>query len=325
MSQSLTTDKLIDAVKLRAFIPENQNTFREQDFLTLINEEILMGMVPMILRQHEDYLLVSEVVPLQDAVSEYPIPSRAVGNKLRDLTYQDAQGNVHKMTRIEIQDLAYYQGPYSTSNNVYAFYLTNNKVVLAPGINGAVTGSLVMSFFMRPNAMVAESRTAIVTNINSSTGEVTVDDIPVNNVNQYIFSTSTPLDMIEASGPHITLNYDVIPTSINTTTNVITFVPSEIPSELQVGDYINLAGECIVPQIPTDLHMQLAARVALRCSESMGDLQAVQVAQERLTELSFNAGSIIDNRVESSFKKIVNRNTTIRNGLFNRRWRFGGR
>jgi hypothetical protein len=325
MPQALTTNKLINSVKLRAFIPENQNTFREQDFLTLINEEIMMGMVPMILRQHEDYLLVSEIIPLEDGVSEYSIPSRAVGNKLREITYQDTQGNVYEMTRIEIQDLPYYQGPYSTSNNVYAFYITNNKVVLAPGIKGSVTGNLVMSFFMRPNAMVAESRAAIVTNINALTGEVTVDDIPVDSVNQIIFNTLTPLDFIEADGPHITLNYDVLPTGINNVTNVITFNPSDLPSDLQVGDYINLAGECIVPQIPTDLHMQLAARVALRCSESMGDAQAVQIAQERLTELSFNAGSIIDNRVEGSQKKIVNRNATVRNGLFNRRWRFGGR
>lgn len=321
MAQFFTSNTLIQSIKRRAMVPDNQSTFTDEDFLAFANEEISMGMVPMILRHHEDFFLVNEEVPLVAGKAEYQIPARAIGNKLREISFKDNNGNIYEMTRIEIQDLPHYNDTFR-GGVAYAFYVKNNKIVLPGGSTIPANGNLVFSYFMRPNEMVVESRAAQIKSINTSTGEIEVYSLPVDSSNAQLFSTSTKLDFIGKNSPHITLNYDITPTNINTGTNIITFNVDDLPSDLEVGDYVNLACECIVPQIPSDLHMQLAQRVAVRCLEAMGDMQGVQVATAKLAELDVNASSVIDNRVEGSPRKVVNRHGILRSGMYRRRFRF---
>ena len=321
MAGALTSDKLIRSIKRRAMIPENQNTFTDDDFLEFANEEIQMGMVPMILKHREDFFLVQEATDLVSNQSEYEIPYRAIGNRLRDVSFRDSNGNIYEMTRIEVQDEPNYNGPYQ-GDLVHAFYVLNNKIVIKPSLPIDVRGELLFTYYMRRNDMVAESRAATITSIDRATGMIGVNSIPVDDNNLSIFSTATRLDFIGHKSPHIILNFDMTPAAVNTTSNTITFTTTDIPSDLQVGDYVNLACEAIVPQIPSDLHMQLAQRVAIRCLDAMGDVQGVQTATAMLGELNQNASSIIDNRVEGAPRKIVNRHGLLRDGLFRRRFRF---
>lgn len=323
MSKPFTSSVLLKSIKQRAMIPENQSTFTNEDLLSFANEEIHMGMVPMILRHHEDYFLVQETIPLVAGKSDYQIPGRAIGNKLRDLAYKDLNGNIYKMTRIEVQDVSSYNAQYN-ADSVYAFYIMNNKVCLKPENNNNSFGSLVMSYYMRPNNMVTEDRVAIVQAVNFTTGEVSVNDIPVDQFDAAIMSPLTTLDIIQKDSPSVLLKYDILPTTVDIVNNTITFNPSDLPADLRAGDYINLACEAIVPQIPSDLHMQLAQRVAIRCYEAIGDAQAVQTASAMLGEMNTNASSIIDNRAEGNPRKVVNRSGLMRDGLSRRRFRFRG-
>lgn len=321
---SLTSSALINSVKLRAMIPQNQSTFSESDFLTFANEELQMGLIPMILRHHEEYFVVVEEIQLVSNKSEYAIPSRAIGNRLRDVYFRSNGGSTREMTRIDIQDIPYYENGNAGNggNSVYAFYIKNNKIVLVPSISNINNGeTLVISYYFRPGQIVSETRTSTITAINTTTGEITVSALPKQN-NQVILSLSTKVDFIMATTPHITLDYDILPTVVNTTTNIITFAPADLPADLVVGDYINLAHETCVPQIPSDLHMQLAVRVGLRCLQAMGDTESVNTEAAALKELTDNASQIVSSRVDGSPKKIVNRHATLRYGLRSKGFRY---
>ena len=63
-AKTLSTNRLINSITLRASLPITQVTFQEADFLTFINEEMDMGIVPHILSFHEDYLLFHEEIQL---------------------------------------------------------------------------------------------------------------------------------------------------------------------------------------------------------------------------------------------------------------------
>ena len=70
MAAAFTSDKLIRSVKRRAMIPENQSTFLDADFLEFANEEISLGLLPSILRLHEDYLLFTDFLTVdQDSIN----------------------------------------------------------------------------------------------------------------------------------------------------------------------------------------------------------------------------------------------------------------
>ena len=94
---------------------------------------------------------------------------------------------------------------------------------------------------------------------------------------------------------------------------IITNYPSDpIPEELVIGDYVAQANQCIIPNIPTELHSMLAQRVVCRCMEALGDMQGLQMANQKLAEMELKTGSLIDNRCEGAALKVVNRHGFLR-------------
>jgi len=315
MAQFFTSSTLIESVKRRAMIPSSQSTFKDEDFLAFANEEISLGILPSILRLREDYFLVTEDLPIKSGTNKYQIPPRAIGNKLRDVGFKDSNGNVYEMTRVGIQDISSYIGTYTTSR-MHAFYIENNQIVLLPDVNDVDSGSLFVSYYMRPNELVTEDKVATITNINRTTGVVSISKVPTE------FSTTIKYDLVQAKSPFVSIARDLTALSVNSTTNEITFAITDIPDNLVVGDYVNKECECIVPQIPQDLHVVLAHRVATRCLEALGDTEGLSNANKKLMEMEDKTSNLIDNRVEEAPKKIVNKYGALRSGLYRRRWKF---
>lgn len=313
MSDALTSNKLIESVKRRASVPESQATFTKADFLDFATEELRLSLVPILMSLHEDYLLYEEVVDIQPGVLAYTIPTRAVGNKLRDLQHKTGDNNYREMTRIGIGNRF---GDYNvgTSTGLQQYYVKNNKVVLVSYVsNASSTGQLAMVYYIKPSKMVQEERVGIVTGINRTTGAVTLSSVPTN------FNISIKYDMYKATSPHSILKIDLTAGNLNTTTKSITFNPLDIPSDLEVGDHISLAGEASIPQVPSDLHPMLAQMIACRVLESIGDAEGLQAAMIKLQQMREATGMIIDNRVEDSPRKIVNRHGLVRTSIFSKR------
>jgi hypothetical protein len=307
MSIAFTSDTLINSIKIRAQVPTNQSTFRTDDFLQLANEEMVIGVVPSILSLHEDHYLTEDTIELEDGKSNYAIPYRAIGNKVRDVKYQDNAGNIYELVRIDIESIVdYSNSSVSTMTGIRHYYLKGNEIILYPNLSGTATGSLLMSYYLRPNKLVKESRAGLITNIDRSSGIITIDDMPDN------FSTSVDYDFVMARSPHKVIDFDISASSVSSGAGTLTFALADIPDELVVGDYVMQAGEAIIPQLPTELHMVLAQRVACRCLEALGDTQGLANANTKLQEMEYKTGIIIDNRVEGSPQKVVNRTSFLR-------------
>jgi len=89
---------------------------------------------------------------------------------------------------------------------------------------------------------------------------------------------------------------------------------SDIPTNLVTGDYICLENECIIPQIPTDLHPGLAERTCARILASIGDQQGLQSVQAKIQDISVAEGSLLDNRVEGAPQKVTALRSLLRYG-----------
>jgi len=312
MARYMTSNELIASAKSRAMLPTNQNTFQTVDFLRFANEELDNAVVPSILKLHDDYYLTSILVPLVSNKSNYKIPYRAIGNKLRDVAYKDTNGSLYELSRISIGDVPSFQLSYAV-NSFGFFYVTGDEVNLIPEPTSGASGNLLFSLYLRPNALVDESRSAEVKFINFTTGEVIVDGIPKN------FDSSIVYDFIQTRSPHKILKFDVPVLSLNSVTKTITFDPSNMPSDLAVGDHIMQAEETIIPQIPTELHSLLSHRVAMRCLEALGDQQGLSNASAKLVEMENNLQVLIDNRVEEAPMKVVNRYSPMRSSINGKR------
>ena len=302
-----TSTELIASIKRRAMVPESQSTFSEQDFLDFATEEMNMGIVPTVLQLHEDYYLYEVIIPLVDGQVKYQIPYRAIGNKVRDVALVDVNNNYSLMTRIGIGDIP----NYNYSSNVYAYYIASNEICLVPQTQSQTFNgcSLSVSIYLRPNGLVPSDEVALISDINRTTGVITVSNFPT------AFSQTALVDFIQYQSPHKIITYDVQASAMSSAGLTITFALADIPDELLIGDRICLATQTDIPQIPSDMHVILSARVASRLLEAIGDTEGLQNANQKLAEMESKTPILINNRVDDSPRKIVNRNATIRRGF----------
>lgn len=311
-----TSDEIIKSVKSRALVPDVQSTFSDDDFLRFANEEMALGMVPSIIEHHEDYFLRTDLIPLEQGKTKYDIPYRAIGNRLREVAVQDQNGNIYEMTRIGVGDLPTWNTNGNTTD-IYAFYIQNNQVCLVPENLTTIVASgqfLRMSYYIRPNTLVLLKDVAVISSIDRNTGTINVSNFPSD------YTLNETYDFVQVKSPHRSVAIEVSATSVNPTSKTLTFALADIPAELGVGDHIAMSTESAIPQIPSDLHVVLAHRVATRILEAIGDTEGLQNANAKLQEFEAKMTPVIDNRVEDAPRKIVNIHSTLRRGL-RRGWR----
>lgn len=330
MSAYMTSSSLINQVKTIGLVPSSQSTFSDADFLSMANTEIKIGMLPSILQYHEEfYARDTAPISLVANQSNYPIPYRAVGGKFRNLFYRDTNGNLRQMSRISPDDRAQYQTSTYSSDCLY-FYIQGNDIVLVPSIGDNPTGSLVFSYYMRPNELVDEDRVAKILSISegASTTVFTVDQIPASLTAFYqggnsitgFTSANAKFDILQENPGHKTIVFDITPTAVSSGALTITFDNDDLDDSIVAGDYICFASECIIPQIPTELHDVLAQRVLMRTQQALGDTQGYTVGQAKLSEMEKNTGTLVDNRSEGSATKATNKNSHLRSSRFRRGW-----
>lgn len=83
---------------------------------------------------------------------------------------------------------------------------------------------------------------------------------------------------------------------------------------IQTGDYVCLAGESIIPQLPPDLHNMLAEKTAARILASMGDQAGLAMANDKIKEMEYRQGSLLNDRTDGAPQKITARHSILRYG-----------
>jgi hypothetical protein len=393
----LTTSSLLTSIKRRAMVPDNQNTFSDQDFIDFANEEMMISMVPSIMQVKEEYFIFKQVVPLVSEKSNYPIPERALASKVRELCYRDSaldfkvssleisnlsivngsaiiggfsssdlakvnigdfvtsqdagiqdkslvlskdtnsitisfnstetnasislafskympyQANEYEMTQIAVDDR--YTGLSNGTGSAdftgfRRFYLMGNDIILHPSVGPSASGALSFYYYLRPNNLVKDSAVATITSIDRATGNITLSSIP-SGYSVYVSGSNnsvlTTFDFVKAKSAHNILDIDLTINSINSNTKIANIDPHRIPKDLEVGDYFALAGQTCVPNIPTELHTVLAQKVSQRIMEALGDSEGLNNATAKTVEMEQRLSTMLDNRVEGSPRKVVNR------------------
>lgn len=297
MAKYYTTNKLIASIKNRAFIPENQNTFTEESFLTFINEEMDLGIIPLVRSFREDYFLHTIDLTLTSDIKKYTIPHRAMGNSLRELSFVDSSGNVSEMRRQVVEDVPFFGTSNETVYGLRCYYILGDEIVLL--FNPTTNTKLRLTYYLRPNNLVSEDAVGKITNIDTSTGEITIDHKPDS------FNLNQKYDLVKTRSPFKATAIDLTATDL--LGKVLTFNVNDLPSDLKVGDYLCLAEETVIPSVPSEIHALLAQRVAARCLEALGDANGLGMANAKILEMEQKSSSLLSDRVEGSPIKINNR------------------
>jgi hypothetical protein len=143
-------------------------------------------------------------------------------------------------------------------------------------------------------------------------------------ITEPMYVTNSLVDFLQTNPGHRTYTYDVklrqiLPGNIGKfkSDDLMTWVnnssggPKKFVS-VQVGDYICLANECIIPQIPPELHSKLAEMVASRILMAIGDKDGLAVSMGKLAEMDKQQATLIGQRIDSSVPKVFNQFSLLR-------------
>lgn len=146
-----------------------------------------------------------------------------------------------------------------------------------------------------------------------------------------LYETNSLVDFLQTDPGHRTFTYDIKLRQI-LAGNVGKFKSVDIQGFLnnssggnlsylpiKVGDYICLANECIIPQIPPELHSKLAEMVAARVQMALGDKEGLAVSMAKLEQMDRQEATLIGQRIESSVPKVFNQFSLLRLGKRGRR------
>jgi hypothetical protein len=294
-----TATDLIASVKRRAGIPAAQATYTDAEILTICNEEMSSFIVPLVMKEREDYWQTYADFTISSTVTQYRIPPRAVGSKLREVKIVDANGSERNIPRLLVAN----EGPDS-----YGFRVDGNVVTLRTGIanNPTMLGTtLRVYFYNRPNQIVTVAECGAVTGTTPASKAIALAAAPA------AFTSKVSFDLIKGVPGFESLSVDAAG-SITSTTVTMT---NALPADLAAGDYVCLPGQTPVPQIPPELHPLLAQKAACRVLEGKGMYEKLKSLREELVMMEGNARAMLTPRVDGEAPRAV-----VRSGLFRLRW-----
>jgi len=288
-----TCDGLVTSIKRRASMPTSQSLFTVADLLALADEEMQTVIFPVIMSIKGDYFVNNSDTTMTTATS-YAIPNDAIGLKLKDAYWLDADGEEHQIPSVNLADVT---GEVIRGWLGIGYYLQKNSVILTP--NSKDGDTLRLKYYRRASKMVPNDEGGQITAINTGSGVVDVDNIPT------AWAITDTFDAIDQNPGFETQDSDLTISAITTTQMTFDDV-----TNLAVGDWVCMAGETTIPQITPEAHSLLAQSVAVKCLESLGDPKML-VAQGKFEQIKTNFIDMVAPRADGQVKKIIQRSGTL--------------
>jgi hypothetical protein len=279
-----TSTGLIAQIKRRALIPTSQNLFTDSDLIAMLNEELQNRVIPYILAVREDYFLTYNEYTQNGSTTEIDIPTNAIGNKINQVNIYTASSDdsffasVPRLTVSQIND--YYGG----------YYIQGSKIKIFP--QAITSGQLRIYYYRRPSEIVATSRTAVISTVNTNTSIVCSTNLPAN------ITTGSSIDIVSNEQPWDTIAERTAGTVLNATLDLTD------TTDIETGFYVASRGESPFAQIPQDTIPLLIQAVVVRMMEYMGDNNGFQSAILTYAQMESDNRNLITPRVDAQPKKI---------------------
>lgn len=268
------------------------------DILQYATEELRSYITAFLKGIREEFIITTLDVSV--ASGTVAAPRRAVGAALRTIGWMLSDGRERPLPRIEPESAGAYEGQ---TGGPVGYMFQGNSYILLPA---PTTGTIRLRYQQRPGQLVATSACAEITAINTGTKTLTFAAAPT------AFSTSETFDIVSASANFTALGIDLAATGLTSTTLVLT---AAVPTGVAVGDWICLAGETCIPQVPTEVFDLLAQATAHKIAQAQGSARLPGI-KAGLDDLREQMTQILSPRSDGSARVIVNRS-------FIGRWNMG--
>ena len=302
MALVYTSDLLVEEVKNCGMIPEAQSLgSQDAQILSHLSEILQSELALELMKIREEYYIVTERLALTAGKTKYRIPDRAMGLKIRDLMYVDGSGDRYYLKGIPREELQRYKNSTDWPSGYYIEGCYINLVM--SGISP--TGYLEVSYYFRPSDLVLTEEAAQVLTV--STSSLTCTTVPST------FTVGALYDIHgQYSGAEIK-SWSLVGTPGVGTMTFTAAIDGSVFGNLpvEVGDWVCLAGESVIPALPRELQPVLVRGAALHMAEAFGDAQSVQIHGALYKESLTRAMKVFENRVEGKPMRLTGKRSSM--------------
>lgn len=294
-----TVNKLVTDVKTTGSVPSAQPRFSTDGIIDIMTRVLQSKIVPLIMGAREEYFVDYEDFHIvQGNTTGYPIPSDAVGMKIRDVVLVNQSGvlNLTGLPRLSLEQVSgYYFGQVVP----FGFYIQNNNVILWPPNQTTPSNTLRMYFLRRVNVLTSSSNCAQISTIagNVCTCEAPIpsswavgDIINAIDNNPGFNTEARGLEITAISGSDVTLD-DV--------------------TDLEEGFWLAQEGYSPIAQIPVEVQQLLVQATTLEILKSLGDTEGYQKLEVEYKQMTQYVLNVITPRADGNPKKAISAGNAI--------------
>lgn len=311
MSSPYTSNVLISDIKTLSMQPDAELLLTDANINTFLSFQLQSIVVPLIDSTNEEYFVTFQDTAWDGETFIYAIPTRAVGNKIKDVVWVDTNGYEYSLPRLTPEQLKIsgYYGFWSMGTGftslLYGFYLKDDKIYLYLGQPFGTSSSyptLRIKYYRRPSRLILEEDAGEIRTIISENNQVIVGAAPID------WEVGDKVDFIKGTPMFSSRGDDYTITEISS--NTITF--NDLPDELEVGDWVSLANTSPIPQIPYDGFPLLTQLGVIKSLEAIKDTAGLKNALSSLPEIKQSFLQVITPRADANPIKLMSNN-----GIFN--------
>ncbi|MBK7497367.1 MAG: hypothetical protein IPI28_18930 [Candidatus Omnitrophica bacterium] len=287
-----TVDRLVEDVKTTASVPAAQPRFSTDGIVRIMTRVLQAKIVPMMMTAREEYFVdYDDQTIVQGNTTGYPIPSDAVGMKVRDVVLVNQSGllNLTGLPRLSLEQVSgYYFGQVVP----FGFFIQNNNVILWP-VNQTTPSNTIRIYYLRRTNMLTSTDhcgkvTAILGNV------LTLTNVPTD------WTTSTVVNAIDPLPGFNTLARD------RAITNLSGFdVTLDDVTGITRDSWIAENGLSPIPQVPVEVHQLLVQGTALEILKSLGNTEGYQKLEFEYKQMTGFVFDSITPRADGNPKKCI--------------------
>ena len=281
---SYNTTLLVSNVQSVGHIPLSNSTFTSPEIINLANRELQTALISQICSIREGYYLTYHDFVL-NSTGRYTIPSQAIGAAL-DAVQIVIEPSILNVNRLEHAEQFSTIAPATTT---YGYFISGNTVNIMPN---PTFGVVRLWFNRRPNALTAVSAASLITAIAGNV--LTVSSLPST------FLVGSNINLCQDQP-----NFDVLTETTISAIAGTSVTLTDISTDLAVGDWLCLADQTPVPQIPVEFRPLLEQRVVVKIYELQGYLDKMKAAGSMLERMEKDTFKLISPRVGTQ-TKIIN-------------------
>lgn len=287
------TTALLSDIKERGSLPDNDLRFTDALLLASATRELRDGVAPMLVNARSEHLVYPYTQGVASGTAAYRMPPRAIGGALRKVLFLATGQEPIPLNQLSA-DEGEQRGSTQNSGTPCSYWLQGYRVVLVPAPN--LAGTLSTPYYARPNALVLPAAVVVSLEFSFFTAGGGAVEV-VTGVPPDALQVSQRIDVVRATPGFETLaaNVDAEVEDVGGGNWAFRFGLSEDPG-ISLGDYVCMAGQAPVPQVPVELHGLLAVRAARRAMKAVGD-ERWQALADDVAELEDKAKDWLAPRV----------------------------